>query len=138
MRSEQVRTGMSIPPRPGRPPASGTDVTDEGGVPLRATRAGMVWVATVSVLVALSLLIILILQNQDLVQVQYLGLSGSLPLGVGLFIAAVAGGLLVAAAGAVRITQLRIMAARARPHRDRTRAAARPHLPGLKRGHPIR
>lgn len=67
----------------------------------------MIWVATVAALVLLSLLIVFILQNQDLVQVQYLGLSGSLPLGVALFIAAVAGGLLVATAGAVRISQLR-------------------------------
>lgn len=78
----------------------------------------MIWVATVAALVVLSLLIVFILQNQDQVQVQYLGLSGSLPLGVGLFIAAVAGGLLVAIVGAVRITQLRRAASQTQHRRS--------------------
>lgn len=81
----------------------------------------MIWVTTVAALVVLSLLIVFILQNQGLVRVQYLGLSGTLPLGVGLFIAAVAGGLLVAIVGAVRITQLR-RAAPQTPHRRSSRA----------------
>jgi uncharacterized integral membrane protein len=136
MRSEQLKTGISIPPRPGRPPAAGKDSDEESGEPLQVTWAGMVWVATVAALVVLSLLIVLILQNQDLVQVQYLGLSGSLPLGVGLFIAAVAGGLLVAVAGAVRITQLRRAAAHTRRRRTPgTPSATQPHVPLLQRRH---
>ena len=42
------------------------------------------------------LLIILILQNQDVVKLHYLGFTGSLPLGTALFIGAVAGASLVA------------------------------------------
>ncbi|WP_240685027.1 LapA family protein [Arthrobacter nitrophenolicus] len=95
----------------------------------------MVWIATVAALVVLSLLIVLILQNQDLVQVRYLGLSGSLPLGVGLFMAAVAGGLLVAVAGAVRITQLRMTATYTRRRRSGTPRARQPHVPLPKRRH---
>ncbi|WP_226761435.1 lipopolysaccharide assembly LapA domain-containing protein [Arthrobacter sp. SO3] len=72
------------------------------------TRAGMIWVAVSVGLVLLVLLIIFILQNQDRVTVQYLGVAGELSLGMALFIAAVAGGLLVTIAGAVRILQLRI------------------------------
>ncbi|WP_426939963.1 LapA family protein [Pseudarthrobacter sp. S6] len=53
------------------------------------------------------LLIIFILQNQDRVTVRYLGVAGELSLGMALFIAAVAGGILVAIAGATRILQLR-------------------------------
>jgi uncharacterized integral membrane protein len=53
------------------------------------------------------LLIIFILQNQEPAEVAFLRLEGTLPLGMALFISAVAGGLLVAACGAVRIIQLR-------------------------------
>lgn len=71
------------------------------------TRAGMIWVAVSAGLVVLVLLIIFILQNQDRVTVHYLGAAGELTLGMALFIAAVAGGILVAIAGAARILQLR-------------------------------
>ncbi|WP_309233244.1 lipopolysaccharide assembly protein LapA domain-containing protein [Pseudarthrobacter sp. AB1] len=71
------------------------------------TRAGMIWVAVSAGLVLLVLLIIFILQNQDRVTVSYLGVAGELSLGMALFIAAVAGGILVAIAGATRILQLR-------------------------------
>lgn len=67
----------------------------------------MIWVAVSAGLVLLVLLIIFILQNQDRVTVHYLGVAGELSLGMALFIAAVAGGILVAIAGAARILQLR-------------------------------
>ncbi|MDR7081150.1 putative integral membrane protein [Arthrobacter ginsengisoli] len=81
----------------------------------QVTRAGMVWVAVASALVVLILLIAFILQNQEYVQVKFFGLTGSVPLGIALFIAAVGGGVLVAIAGAARIIQLRLAA-----HRQRT------------------
>jgi uncharacterized integral membrane protein len=65
-------------------------------------------------LVVFILLVVFFIQNQDVVQVHYLGLVGPVPLGLALFIAAVAGGVLVAIAGAVRIFQLRAAARRAR------------------------
>jgi uncharacterized integral membrane protein len=67
----------------------------------------MIWAAVASALVVLVLLIIFILQNQVLVQVKFFGLEGVVALGLALFIAAVAGGVLVAMAGAARIIQLR-------------------------------
>lgn len=67
----------------------------------------MIWVAVSATLVLLVLLIIFILQNQDRVTVHYLGAAGELSLGIALLIAAVAGGILVAIAGAARIMQLR-------------------------------
>lgn len=67
----------------------------------------MIWVAVSAGLVVLVLLIIFILQNQDRVNVHYFGFAGELSLGMALFIAAVAGGILVAIAGAARILQLR-------------------------------
>jgi len=73
--------------------------------------------------VILVLLIILILENQQTVSVTYLGLNGSLPLGTALLIAAVAGGAIVTIVGVIRLTQLRIMARRAR-RREATRLKA--------------
>ena len=67
----------------------------------------MIWVAVSAGLIVLILLIIFILQNQDRVTVHFLGIAGGLSLGMALFIAAVAGGVLVAIAGAARILQLR-------------------------------
>jgi uncharacterized integral membrane protein len=80
----------------------------------RVTRAGAVWVATSAALVLLILLIDFILQNTTKVEVRFLGLSGTLPLGMALLIAAVGGGVLVAIAGVARIAQLRINARRIR------------------------
>ncbi len=71
------------------------------------TRAGIIWVAVIAALILLVLLIIFILQNEDRVTVHYLGAAGELSLGMALFIAAVAGGILVAISGAARILQLR-------------------------------
>jgi uncharacterized integral membrane protein len=73
----------------------------------------MTWTAVVAALVVFILLIVFFIQNQDTVEVHFLGLTGPVPLGVALFIAAVAGGVLVAVAGAVRIIQLRAVARRA-------------------------
>ena len=65
-------------------------------------------------LLALILLIVFILQNQQPVRILFLGLDGTVALGMALLIAAVAGGVLVAAAGAARIIQLRSTARRVR------------------------
>jgi uncharacterized integral membrane protein len=62
------------------------------------------------------MLIVFILQNTSRVEVHYLGLAGSLPLGMALLIAAVGGGVVVAIAGVARVTQLRMNARRTRRH----------------------
>lgn len=68
----------------------------------------------VAALLLAVVLIVFMLQNPTTVVVQFLGWSGSLALGIAMLIAAVAGGLLVAAIGAVRLTQLRLRARRTR------------------------
>ena len=78
------------------------------------TRAATAWFATAAALVLLVLLIVLILQNQAMVKVHYLGFTGSLQMGTALLISAVAGGSVVTTVGIVRITQLRLTARRAR------------------------
>jgi len=80
----------------------------------RLTRASAAWVATGVALLLLILLIVFILQNSTKVEVQFLGLSGTIPLGMALLIAAVGGGVVVAIAGVARVTQLRMNARRTR------------------------
>ncbi|MGZ4598984.1 MAG: lipopolysaccharide assembly protein LapA domain-containing protein [Oryzihumus sp.] len=65
-------------------------------------------------LVLLIMLIAFMLQNTTEVEVHFLGLSGTIPLGMALLIAAVGGGVVVAIAGVARITQLRLNARRTR------------------------
>ena len=103
---------------PGEPgtPATGTSPGAGVAPERKVTRTGVIWAAVVAALVLLILLIIFILQNQELVLVKFLGFEGSVPLGMALFIAAVTGGVLVAAAGGARILQLR-----RNVHRDRVR-----------------
>lgn len=97
-------------------PAAGTGRGPAPAAERKVTRTGVIWAAVVAALVLLILLIIFILQNQELVLVKFLGLEGAVPLGMALFIAAVTGGVLVAAAGGARILQLR-----ANAHRTRVR-----------------
>ena len=80
----------------------------------RVTRTSAAWVATGVALVLLILLIVFILQNSTKVEVKFLGMSGAIPLGMALLIAAVGGGVVVAIAGVARITQLRMSARRTR------------------------
>lgn len=83
----------------------------------RVTRASAAWVATGVALLLLILLIVFILQNSSRVEVQFLGMAGSIPLGMALLIAAVAGGVVVGIAGVARVTQLSLNARRVR-HND--------------------
>ena len=78
------------------------------------TRAAAAWFATAVALLLLVMLILLILQNQNIVDVRYLGFTGSIPLGTALLIAAVAGAAVVTIVGVIRLTQLRLTARRTR------------------------
>lgn len=102
MATDPVPTGSSEE-RPGA----------EKGAP-RLTRASAVWVATAAALLLLVLLIVFMLQNSTKVEVHFLGLTGTIPLGTALLIAAVGGGVVVAVAGVARIAQLRMNARRTR------------------------
>lgn len=86
---------------------------ETGPAKLKPTRISGTWVAVIIAVIVLVFLLIFILQNSDSVTVHYLGLSGTLPLGVALLFASVGGALLVALVGAARILQLRRFARRA-------------------------
>lgn len=94
-------------------PASGAGSPGAPGAS-RFTRASAAWAAVGAALLLLVLLIVFMLQNSSKVEVQFLGVVGTIPLGLALLIAAVAGGVVVAIAGIVRITQLRMNVRRVR------------------------
>jgi lipopolysaccharide assembly protein A len=89
---------------------------------LPRSRVGHLWAALVAFALVLLFLLIFILQNGQRSDVYFLGAHGHLPMGVALLFSAVFGLLLVAVPTVVRITQLRLMAAR---HQGRTAAAAK-------------
>jgi len=92
----------SAPPRSPRPAGAGH------------TRTGGMWVGLVLSAIVLLFLLIFILQNLDPVQIHFLGAVGTLPTGVALLLAAIAGVLLVAIPGSARIVQLRRAAKKGR------------------------
>jgi lipopolysaccharide assembly protein A len=89
----------------------------------RRTRLSGAWTAVVVGLVALVVILVFILQNQQSVQVSFLMFSGHLPLAVALLFAMILGALIVFAFGAARLLQLRMVAGRAR------RKGTRPESP---------
>ncbi|MCW2867084.1 MAG: hypothetical protein JWR20_1272 [Marmoricola sp.] len=78
-----------------------------GENPLRGSRTSGTWLAVLLLVVVLVLLAVFILQNTQKAQVSFLGWSGQAPLSATLLIAAAGGALIVGAAGALRILQLR-------------------------------
>jgi uncharacterized integral membrane protein len=80
----------------------------------RRTRLSGAWTAIVVGLVALVVILVFILQNQQSVEVTFLAFSGHLPLAVALLFALILGAIIVFAFGAARILQLRMVAGRAR------------------------
>ena len=99
--------GAPAPGTPGGGPAAG-----QPKPPVRRTRVSGVWVGLILSAVVLLFLLIFILQNNDPVRISFLGASGTLPTGVALLLAAIAGVLLVAIPGTGRILQLRRAARR--------------------------
>lgn len=87
------------------------------------TRLSGAWTAVVVGLIALVVILVFILQNQQTVQLSFLMFEGHLPLAVALLFAMILGALIVFAFGAARILQLRMVAGRAR------RKVARPDSP---------
>ncbi|MGD9618682.1 MAG: lipopolysaccharide assembly LapA domain-containing protein [Mycolicibacterium sp.] len=94
--------------RAGKPP-TGTKQPESA---VTFTRAAALWVSLVAGFLILIVLLIFIAQNTESTQFEFLGWHWSLPLGVAILAAAVAGGLLTVAVGAVRIFQLRRAAKR--------------------------
>ncbi|MEJ8279135.1 LapA family protein [Pseudonocardia spirodelae] len=86
-------------------PAGDDSTTVKRAIP--HTRTGGLWAALILSAVVLIFLLVFILQNTGPVVINFLWLSGTLPTGVALLFAAIAGILLVAVPGTGRILQLR-------------------------------
>ncbi|HNM86518.1 MAG: lipopolysaccharide assembly protein LapA domain-containing protein [Mycobacterium sp.] len=90
------------PPPPDVPPVA---LEPDSGTGL--TRAAALWTALILGFLILIVLLIFIAQNTVSTAFQFLGWHWTLPLGVAILFAAVAGGLITVAVGAVRMFQLR-------------------------------
>lgn len=119
--------GVGVPegptvPTPGSPAVSDSPVApDEPTVPaprqrrdpvVSHSRTGGLWTGLILSALVLLFLLIFILQNNAPVQINFLAFTGTLPTGVALLLAAIAGLLLVAIPGGLRILQLRRAARR--------------------------
>ncbi|KIQ20600.1 LapA family protein [Rhodococcus sp. MEB064] len=79
---------------------------------VKHTRAAALYTGLVVGAIILVVLMVFILQNLDSVPIHLFGWTFDLPIGIGMLLAAVAGALVMAAAGGVRILQVRRAAKR--------------------------
>jgi uncharacterized integral membrane protein len=89
--------------------------TTEPTVPAPGTkrsRSGVLWIGVILAAIVLIFLLIFILQNNVPVRINFLGASATIPTGVALLFSAIAGLLLGAIPGSMRILQLRRAARR--------------------------
>ena len=107
-----VRVGPPEPPTvpTAQPPQSQPPQPEPA---LGHSRSGGLWTGLILSAIVLIFLLVFILQNQISVTIRFLGFAGSVPVGVALLLAAIAGLLLVAIPGGMRIMQLRRAARRA-------------------------
>ncbi|MFD3811203.1 lipopolysaccharide assembly protein LapA domain-containing protein [Rhodococcus sp. NPDC058639] len=103
-------SGASVPssgttPDPDSPGDLHPDLERRKGI--RHTRTGALWIALLAGILILLLLLVFILQNLDSITLELFGWDFSLPLGVALLFAAIAGAVIVALTGGLRILQLR-------------------------------
>ena len=97
------------------PPDAAVDKAVKKGVDKpegKLTRAGALWAALILGFLILIVLLIFIAQNTETAAFTFLSWHWQLPLGVAIMAAAVAGGLVAVAVGAVRMFQLRRIAKR--------------------------
>lgn len=93
-------------------PDSAPETNVSGDTSVERTRAASTWTGLVIGTLVLILLLIFILQNLDNVTLQLFVWEYTLPLGINLLLAAIAGALIMALAGGVRIIQIRRAAKR--------------------------
>jgi uncharacterized integral membrane protein len=101
-------------PRPAEPETAAAAEPALAEHTIEATRTSLVWTMVGIGVVLLVAILVFILQNGQRVRVRFLLVDGTLPLGVALLLAALLGALLVLAAGAARVLQLRVVARRHR------------------------
>jgi len=106
-------------------PETGTrDVVDAAPAYLERTRTSMVWWAVAVAVVLGVALVVFIVQNTRHVRITFFGVHGNIPVAVALLASALAGAVVVLAAGIARVAQLRMRLRRARRetrHHERAR-----------------
>jgi uncharacterized integral membrane protein len=93
-----------LPPEQLQPPAP-PGIDEKGHV--RRTKVSAIWIGLIATAIVLIALLIFIAQNSGSVTVHYFGANARVPLAVALLLSAVAGLLIAAIPGTVRILQLR-------------------------------
>lgn len=83
------------------------------------------WIALILGAIVLVLLLIFIIQNNVTTQFQYFGAQFQLPLGVAMLLAAVAGALVMALVGSVRMIQMGLSIRKLRKNQEKIRRATR-------------
>ncbi len=132
--------GASTPadPVPARPVAPAAERAPEPAAPARRSEPAAeeveevggssmsigVWIALILGAIVLVMLLIFIVQNNVTTQFEYLGTQFSLPLGVAMLLAAIAGALVMAAVGSVRMLQMAWTIRKLRKAQDKIRRAA--------------
>ena len=109
------RGAVTAGPTAGRTPPSEPVTIPDGAAASRSrtrvspgrTKVGGAWIGLILGAVVLVFLLVFILQNLEPARVQFLGMEGTLPLGIWLLFAAIAGVLLLAIPGLGRMVQWR-------------------------------
>jgi uncharacterized integral membrane protein len=112
--AEQATRPVALPSEaaPSEPSEPSAPSEPSGTPTLRHSRTGGLWVGLILSALVLLVLLVFILQNGQPVQISFFAFEGVLPTGVALLLAAIAGILLVAIPGSLRILQLRRAARR--------------------------
>ncbi|MBP1158109.1 putative integral membrane protein [Rhodococcus sp. PvR044] len=105
--------GATQPAPAAEPPVDPAQAALDRHTSLGHTKAAATWTGLVIGVLVLILLLVFILQNLDKVGLKLFFWEFSLPLGVSLLLAAIAGALIMALAGGVRIVQIRRLAKKA-------------------------
>ncbi len=73
------------------------------------SRVGMVWITLIAFVIVLLLLGVFILQNSQSTDIRFFGAKGTIPFGLAMLFAALAGVVLTLLIGSIRIIQLKLM-----------------------------
>ena len=105
--AEQSTGPVAVPGGPVTSGPAGAPPSDRAADKVRRSRTGGLGVALILSALVLLFLLVFIIQNDQPVLISFFALEGVLPTGVALLLAAIAGILLVAIPGSLRILQLR-------------------------------
>lgn len=128
---EPTDTGTSARPtepaasRPAEPAATRPAVEDTPDVNTKGGKTAGLWISLILGAVVLILLLIFVIQNNVKATFEYFGAQFDLPLGVAMLLAAIAGALVMALVGSVRMVQMSWTIRKLRKNQERIRGAVR-------------